>query len=671
MKKCKSIFTCLLVLLSLINGTTLIGQDSATQVIPTRLDTKIYNVEEINTEGIEFSPAYYLGGIVYATSKVNTSQVDRNINESFFELFYAEENFKGIPDDPKRFSLKLSSKFHEGPVTFNSNWSKIFFTRNNILNGLRKSDRKGVTRLKIFEANRGYEDWEEINELPFNSDNYSTCHPSVNEKGDIIFFASDMPGGIGGMDLYYSRNINGTWQLPVNLGDEINTPGHEVFPYIHESGILFFSSSGHKGAGGLDIFYGLLNDGSWGEVNNLGEPFNSAQDDLGIILNQGGTEGYFTSSRYGGLGKDDIYKFNLSGGINKLIGVKESVKAIVTVLDKNSNQVIPDALVEVKSINGSTSSDPDQFDVEYFQTKGASDEVYIKLKRKGINSLNSLFTNEIGFATIGLEEGGEYIVSVSKEGYQSIDQVYKMSENKGSLVLPIYLEKDVCFNVSGSIFDENNVAVKNAIVRFGDSCDSTEIMLRTDSLGNYATCLPCGCQYTVIVEKEGRKIKQRKIEDTDCSKQYVLDFNFTNPTSVKSEPTKPSIPSTEDSYSNLSAGNSIILENIYFKYNQAKFKYPTVPSLDDLSKYLIANPTIKVELSSHTDARGSSRYNMKLSQKRAEAAKSYLVKRGVSTRQIHSVGMGETLLLNHCTEKSNCSEAEHEVNRRLEVKVVE
>lgn len=306
----------------------------------------IRNAEPINTENLEFSPAFYQNGIVYVTSRRNSGAVDKKIGETFFELFYSDLDRSGFPIKPQEFSVNMNSTMHEGPVTFNRKGNVVYFTRNNEENGIQKADSKGVTRLKIYEAIKGEFDWEDVRELSFNNDEFSTMHPSLSPDGRRLYFSSDMPGGYGGFDLYFAEKRGESWSMPINMGPEINTQLNEVFPYIHESGVLFFSSNGHNSRGGLDIFMINISTQSWGRVVNLGIPFNSPHDDLGFIIDGDGGFGYFTSSRSGGKGKDDIYYFELPDGMEGInTGIELATQFIV--YNEKGGQRIPGAAIRV------------------------------------------------------------------------------------------------------------------------------------------------------------------------------------------------------------------------------------------------------------------------------------------------------------------------------------
>ena len=200
----------------------------------------------------------------------------------------------------------VNTKYHEGPGALLPDGS-LMFTRNNYFKGKASTSKDGVTRLKLFTAVAPGLD--EIKPFRYNNDEYSTGHPALNAAGTLLIFASDMPGGQGGVDLYYSTraSLKDEWSKPVNMGNKVNTEGDELFPTIYQDSTLFFASTGHPGLGGLDIFQVAIK-GS--EVNgipvNLGAPINSAVDDFSLIRSPQGNTGYFSSNRRG---NDDIYGF--------------------------------------------------------------------------------------------------------------------------------------------------------------------------------------------------------------------------------------------------------------------------------------------------------------------------------------------------------------------------
>ncbi|RYE56047.1 MAG: flagellar motor protein MotB [Sphingobacteriales bacterium] len=198
----------------------------------------------------------------------------------------------------------LNSKYHDGPVAAFPDGS-IIFTRNNYYKGKTQKSKDGIIKLKMYIVSGG--NLGRITEFPYNSNDYSTGHPTLNKEGNILVFASDMPGGYGGSDLYYCvRSGLGPWTRPVNLGKKINTEGNELFPHLDKD-VLYFASTGHPGLGGLDIFEVDLKEmKAQGNPTNLGTPINSSKDDFALIISDDRKNGFFSSNRRG---DDNIYAY--------------------------------------------------------------------------------------------------------------------------------------------------------------------------------------------------------------------------------------------------------------------------------------------------------------------------------------------------------------------------
>ena len=317
-QKKSSFFFFLLLLCAIANP--LVAQVRTAQVNNTASSQKveIENVVAINSNKLDFSPTFYEEGIVFVSNrkrpnnaKAITDNKDEWLGDNFMSLYYAKETDEGM-ELPQEFSVNITTRYHEGPVSFTRSGQQIFFTRNSYKNGRKETNRRGDTLLKIYTATKNGQDWTGIKELPFNVEDYDQCHPTISANGKVLIFSSNRNGGYGGMDLYKSEFLNGQWSTPVNLGAPINTKKNEVFPYMHFDGTLYFSSNGHGGYGGLDVFSSVMRDAYWEAPVNVNSPINSLDDDFGFILDKAGKSGYFSSSRAKGLGKDDIYRFAIA-----------------------------------------------------------------------------------------------------------------------------------------------------------------------------------------------------------------------------------------------------------------------------------------------------------------------------------------------------------------------
>ncbi|MAU14707.1 MAG: cell envelope biogenesis protein OmpA [Muricauda sp.] len=288
---------------------------------------KIKNLD-INSKYSDFSPMFHNGNdIVYASAKdssILTTRRYRWTNQPFLDLYVAKrKNDEGDLFGPKKFSNKINTKFHEASLAFSPDQKTIYFTRNNYGKRLKRG-KNGINHLKIYRSQYSNGTWTEAEELPFNSEDYSTGHPTVSLDGKKMYFVSDRPGGFGDTDIYVVDILeNGAFSEPKNLGRTINTNTKEMFPYVTENA-LYFSSNKAKGFGGLDIYRSEGANGVFNEPINLGQPFNSNRDDFSFIIDSTGTKGYFASNRTGGKGDDDIYSFTYTPNFNTITGAVEN-----------------------------------------------------------------------------------------------------------------------------------------------------------------------------------------------------------------------------------------------------------------------------------------------------------------------------------------------------------
>jgi outer membrane protein OmpA-like peptidoglycan-associated protein len=285
----------------------------------------VKNEKQLNSSGADFAPVFFDKGLVFTSDRTAPDLLesgnDPASNASYLALFYA--SFKTQATDsvsfnqPKSFKKGPRSDYHTGPVAFDGAQQNMAYNAVEKERHLSKS--QFVNRPKLFICHLEKDRFNSPVPFPFNSNTYSVAHPAFSEDGRDLFFSSDMPGGYGGKDLYVSHREGDTWGKPENLGPDVNTAKEEEFPYLRKDGLLFFSSDGHPGFGGLDIFSTKKsNKGKWTYVTNQGAPLNGPTDDFSIVFNENGSTGYFSSDRPGGKGNDDIYSFVVN---NKFIRV--------------------------------------------------------------------------------------------------------------------------------------------------------------------------------------------------------------------------------------------------------------------------------------------------------------------------------------------------------------
>ncbi|AZJ36148.1 OmpA family protein [Tenacibaculum singaporense] len=278
----------------------------------------------INTPYSDFG-GFLLNGKSYFSSSVPNDSKRQKIykwnNQPFLNIYKAEEEIQTLEGSKQDTILVLgniqklgepiASELHESTPIFTKDGKTIYFTRNNSEGKRARRSKKNTSNLKIYKASyvNGY--WVNVKELPFNNDEYSTGHPALSPDEKTLYFVSNMPGGYGQSDIY-KVEIKGKDEYgePVNLGSTINTPEKEVFPYVGDDNVLYFSSNGHLGLGLLDIFQAKINDnGTLSSPENLGYPFNSKKDDFSFFISKNGKRGFFSSNREKGKGDDDIYSF--------------------------------------------------------------------------------------------------------------------------------------------------------------------------------------------------------------------------------------------------------------------------------------------------------------------------------------------------------------------------
>ncbi len=282
-------------------------------------DYVVENFKSLNTVYSEYSPVKYGEGLLFASDRAN-----RIVKDPILRM-YRIKDMKS--PKVKSFDRKLTSKIsHDGPASVCQDGKQIYFTRV-FSGGLRDNNKKIVTSLlKIYSSDLKDGNWSNPVAFKHNKDSASVGHPSLSHDGNTIYFSSNMKGGVGESDLYVSTKSNGKWGKPMNLGDKINTNGKELFPYIHNDTVLYFSSNMHCGYGGLDIFKSVKRYGEWQEPVNLRKPVNSPYDDFGVLFLDDDRNGFISSNRKGSKGGDDIYRIreNVS---SKHVLVKGVVKS--------------------------------------------------------------------------------------------------------------------------------------------------------------------------------------------------------------------------------------------------------------------------------------------------------------------------------------------------------
>ena len=372
-----------------------------------------YKIENagINTKHSDYGTTFMGTKVVFSSAR-DTGNFSKRIHtwtgDYFTNLYSSAISEDGSLGAVERFGKKINTKFHEDTPAFTKDGGTVYFTRNNYLDS-RGFDASKVTLLKIYTAKVDKEgNWNNITPLPFNSDSYQTAHPALSDDGKTLYFASDMPGTRGLSDLYrVAVSADGSFGTPENLGDAINTPGRETYPFLNADNELYFASDGQPGLGGLDIFITKIpKDGSldFKKVLNVGEEANSPKDDFALIIDSKTKKGFLSSNRDGGQGSDDIYKFLET----KPIWCEQLLYGVVT--DAKTHEILPNAKLLL-------------FDEKFKQLKETTSDKDGKYE----------FTD--------VECGAKYYVRTSLETYTTKESPVMIKKDTGKTELNIELDK--------------------------------------------------------------------------------------------------------------------------------------------------------------------------------------------------------------------------------------
>jgi len=515
----------------------------------------------LNSDVADYAPVILQNGQVLFTSdrKINSESDTYNWTGNGFSNLW---QFDAANFESSSFSDVLNSANNEGTATFSSDYSTIIFSR---CFAPEKSDQ--YCKLMSSQIEDGK--WSKPRILNFTKPTVNYGHPSLSSDGTMLYFSSNDPDGWGGYDIYMSLKRDDGWAEPKLLSRSINTEKDEKFPHL-DAETLYFASEGHTGMGGLDIYKTFIQNGSrWTPAQNMLPPINSSADDFAFVvdyINQVEApllqHGYFTSSRDGGLGGDDIYKFN---------------KVVLPPVEEK--------IVEVDT----TTAAPTPKEIEY------------KMILNG------------------------YVV----------EQIFKDPTNPNSQVLgrrPIS-NATVDINVNGKSIDKITVDANGFF--------SIEMEEETD--------------YYMFGAKDGYLNNSNRFSSKGIGK-------------IASNPIQEF--EVEIILNKIFKNKEIVLDNIYYDLDKWDIRPDAEPTLNSLYTTLNQNPTIRIQLNSHTDCQGQDLYNQNLSQKRAQSAIEYLIKKGIDANRLSAVGYGETKLAIDCA-CNKCTDNEHQANRRTSFTILD
>lgn len=571
----------------------------------------------INSENSDFGLSFMDDMIVFSSSRGDGPGGNRTYgwnDQPYVNLYTALIEGDQLTDAVVMHN-SINSRFHDGTVTFDKNGRRIYFTRNNYNYGIIEKSEDDEIKLGIFfsdieEGEYGNKEWSALVPFDHNNANYNVGHPAISPDGAWMYFTSDMPGGMGGTDIWRSQKLGNSWGEPQNV-EQVNSVGNEMFPFVSPDGKLFFSSNGHKGLGGLDLYFTQVLETGYGSVQNMGIPFNSRYDEHSVILMEDGMKGFYASNRPGGYGDDDIYgvtilrwpKIFLSGTVVDIV-TREPIEQPTIILKDENNEPITDAIIELGTD---------------------------------------------GKFQIDTEHKERYFLLAVKSGYMDKELEVITAETAMEGVLVEMTKYD--FAVEGIVIKgEDESVIDSAKVSIYNVNENLIEEKWTTGNGKYNFPLAPGKEYIVKAEKEGHFKQSARISTKDAEAGVVYkDFKLFL----------------------LELDKVVKLDNIYYDYNKAEIRPDAAIELDKLAQTLRDNPSVKIELRSHSDSRGGDAYNKKLSDQRARSAAEYIRSKGIANDRIIAKGYGEEQPVNHCTNGADCTEEQFQENRRTEFKVLE
>lgn len=575
----------------------------------------------INSEMPEYSPVMVNGDMIFTSQRKDGPKEKKNgVDGKYFENMYISKVKDGNFTQPERFTLPNYSKngkfnkHNESVISASADNKTLFIYRDG----------------KIFETKLS-DTIKEANKLG-NNVNFGTLqnHAFLSADNKTIFFTSESDKGIGGTDIYTAtKSDDGEWSPPQLMG--FNTLYNEDSPYMNESGTLFFSSNGLPGYGGYDVYSTRMENGKWTTPENVGQPINTPGDDLYFTLTPNSPNGYYASSRQGGLGDMDIYQVHYV--FSKVRDCKENSQQLMTVnaTPSGSNNLVYDVALEL----------PEGYSKKVRSYTWA-------INNTPVMQTTSSFDHKF-------ETAGTYTVAAKVIVYcDTCPSLISLCNEKVITVGDVLAKKDTASAVNKDVAAASDKKGKNSKKNSKGSKDKNTKDNTTDK-DNSATD---------DLSKNDKAVTEKSTDDKSPTDNATTDKSDSKNNSKSAKSSGAFM--TDEELKSINWNNSAV----YFDYNQSSLRNDILSILDNNIDVLKNNSNLYVSIDGFADSRGTEAYNISLSAKRVQAVKKYLTEKGISANRIISThSLGEKKLVNNCTDGTECSEEQHQANRRVEFKV--
>jgi outer membrane protein OmpA-like peptidoglycan-associated protein len=704
--------------------TSLIQQKVAGQTATYSVAKALFSSDKYD----EFSPVYYKNGIVFTTNRPSfkLSNYSSEQDKGPLKIYYIDTTGGVKWENAKLFSKDLKTKLNDGPVTFNPKADTIFFSRNLEVEG-KLADLSTVrNKLGIFYAVLVNGEWTKVHDLRINNGGYNVTTPCLSPDGKKLYFASDKPGGFGGLDLYYCQWKNDHWDNPVNLGPEINTPGNEAYPFVNREGGIFFSSDGHLGLGGKDIFYSKPSGSSWLPPVDLDPPINSQFDDFSLISDSVMNEGYFSSKRDN---TTDIYHFKTNFHQLFYCENQRTNQYCFKFSDEGKILINKEYLNYIWSFGDGSQvtgqnvehcfPGPGKYSVKLDVVDKKSGRIFFSklsynLELKEIEqpiikcSTSALVGESVSFDGLGSNFPGSKVLNFTwyfgdgdrTTGHIVSHSFRKKGEYEIKLGLILQEEKtgkifEACTSNQIKVFDNNQekTAFESQPLKPIPVISITEY--DHAFIGNMYSAEK-GFNQDVVFDVEILTSKTRLALDNavykDVPKKYSIKeiklpsdnlFHYI----IDEEMSLMAAYSTFNDIINHGYGETkirtLVLEDpaakelnnlkrvfgvsadVFFMSNSFILSSKGTQVLDQIIGFMAKFPGIKLEIATHTDNTDSENASLLLSQKRAESMVNYLIKNGVNSLRLISKGYGGSKPL-----VPNFLETDRKLNRRVDFTII-